>query len=100
MKHDHRIASCPDCGKELVWGLSRWPIETAPRHPELCESRAFVFEHRAGRYRVVDVRDLPEPPDEVYPQHVCRVWAQRRAEASHDAARAARVLDRVTRQAR
>ena len=80
-----------------MWGLAAWPIETTPRHPDLCEARAFVFLRDGMSYRAVDVRGMPDATDQVYPQHICRVWRAKQAEASHDQRRSEQVMDRLTR---
>lgn len=89
------VRPCVHCGKELLWGAARWPIETTPRHPDLCEARAYVFERIGRRFVMADVRDLPEPPEDVYPQHVCRVWQQQQAQQRADARRLSSLLGRV-----
>ena len=96
MAQDHvRVASCDHCGKEVVWGPAAWPIETTPRDPESCAARAYVFLRTRTGYRAVDIRDLPSPPDLVYPQHVCRVWWELQDQKRRDERRALQVLDRM-----
>ena len=95
MRQDLNLRPCEHCGKELLWNAAHWPIETTPRHPDLCESRAYVFQRVAGRVAMVDVRSLPEPPEQVYPQHICQVWRQQQAQRRADARRLSSVLDRL-----
>lgn len=90
---------CDSCGKQLLWNVARWPIETEPRHPTLCDGRAYIFRGESGgSYRAVDVRDLAYVPDEVYPQHICRVWREQQDRANEEASRAKAVLGRMLRQ--
>jgi len=82
-----------------VWNLAPWPLESTPRHPELCEARAYAIVREGPGYRVADVRELNgTAPDEVYPQHVCPVWRIEQGRANEDARRAQGVLDRMTRE--
>jgi len=92
------VKPCDSCGKQLLWNAAPWPIETVPRHPSLCESRAYVFRTEAGIAQAVDVRDLLDPPEDVYPQHVCRVWREERDKANEEASRAKAVLARMFRE--
>lgn len=90
------VKPCSECGKELVWGLAPWPLETVARHPELCEWRAFVLCRTGpGAVEVVDVRDLAEPPEQAYPQHRCPVWRDKQAENAREHARTRAVIDRM-----
>lgn len=92
------VKPCDQCGKELVWGLARWPLETTPRHPDLCEGHAYVLRRVGpGAFEVIDIRGLTPPPPQVYPQHVCRVWRDRRAEQVKENARTGAVIDRMAR---
>lgn len=92
------VKPCGECGKELVWGLTRWPLETTPRHPDTCDGRAYVL-RRIGpdAVEVIDIRDLTDPPCEAYPQHTCRVWRDKQAEKARERARARAVIDRMAR---
>jgi hypothetical protein len=93
------LKPCEHCGKELLWGAARWPIETAPRPLASYPARAFAFRPGPNGYVAVDVRDLHDPPELVYPQHKCPVWQEmRERDASRDR-RLNAVMTRLTRDA-
>ena len=87
---------CNSCGKDLVWGLADWPIEREPKPYGSQMLRAYVFIRTGPRAaRAVDVRDVADPPDLVYPQHHCREWEEQRKQLQQEARRAEQILDRL-----